>query len=296
MREGLEAAVETLPRLERQVAAAQDSLEEEDKLQRVRLSQRPKSKFSDFHGEPQEWKVFLGDTKEIYELFKDPQQRILQIAGICPDQVIKDKVMAYSGSGPEGPDKAIAALKSEYGDQHLNKPVLLQRLKDTATASGPTGISTTCNLVISNLEALSNLGGPDQVVPQYVLCNIFRALKLSQDEKISIMPLMERETGVTLGEIREYTKKRHSTFSLYERTLQKAEKEYRETHKVKPFMSGSSAFTDNQTPPNPEGGGHGRGKGSKKRQNRVLGASASHGNKDDGGQGRGINGKKQEEN
>ena len=88
------------------------------------------------------------DTKEIYELFPDPQQRILQIAAICPDQAIKDKVMAYSGSGPEGPDKAIAALMSEYGDRHLNKPVLLQRLNDTATASGAAGISTTCNLVL----------------------------------------------------------------------------------------------------------------------------------------------------
>ena len=87
--------------------------------------------------------VFVGDTKEIYK------QRILQIAAICPDQAIKDKVMAYSGSGPEGPDKCLKALKSENGTRHLNKPVLLQRLKDTATASGSAGISTTCTLVIS---------------------------------------------------------------------------------------------------------------------------------------------------
>ena len=79
---------------------------------------------------------------------------------------------------------------------------------------------------------------------------------------------MERETGVTLGEIREYTKKRHSTFSLYERTLHKAEKEYKETHKVRPFTSGFSAFnTENKTPPIPEGGGRGRGTGPKRRQN-----------------------------
>ena len=143
-------------------------MEEEEKLQRVRLSQRPKSKFSDFHGQPQEWKVFLGDTREIYELFKDPQQRILQIAGLCPDQAVKDIVMAYSRGGPEGPDKAIAALKASFGDEHLNKPVLLQRLKDTPTASGATGISTTCNLIIGNLEALSNLEGIHQVIPQDV--------------------------------------------------------------------------------------------------------------------------------
>ena len=54
LRQELEAAVDTLPRLERQVAAAQDSLEEEEKLQRIRLAQRPKCKFSNFHGEPQE--------------------------------------------------------------------------------------------------------------------------------------------------------------------------------------------------------------------------------------------------
>ena len=53
----------------------------------------------------------MGDTKEIYELFKDPQQRILQIAALCPDQEIKVKVMAYSGSGPSGPDKALKAFK-----------------------------------------------------------------------------------------------------------------------------------------------------------------------------------------
>ena len=110
----------------------------------------------------------MGDVKEIYEIFKDPHQRILQIAALCPDQDIKDKVMAYSGSGPDGPDKALKALKSEFGDRHLNKPVILQRLKDTATATGHTGITTTCNLVLSNLEALSNVGGPDQVVPQDV--------------------------------------------------------------------------------------------------------------------------------
>ena len=62
--------------------------------------------------------------------------------------------MVYSGSGEDGPDKAIAALKSEYGSGHLNKPVLLQRLKDMATANGPGGIPATCTLVLSNLEAL----------------------------------------------------------------------------------------------------------------------------------------------
>ena len=138
------------------------------------------------------------------------------------------------------------------------------------------------------------------MVPEDVLCNIFRALKLSLDEKIAIMPLMERETGVTLGEIREYTRKRHSTFSLYERTLHKAEKEYKETHKVRPLTSGSSAFnTENKdqiTTPHEGEGGRGRGTGPRRRQNRVLGAGALSGPKDAGGQGGGTNGKKEEEN
>ena len=211
----------------------------------------------------------MGDTKEIYELFQDPQQRILQIAAICPDQAIKDKVMAYSGSGEEGPDKAIAALKSEFGTKHLNKPVLLQRLKDTATASGAGGIPTTCTSVLSNLEALNNVGGPDQIIPQDVLCNIFRALRLSQDEKIAVMPLMEWETGVSLEEIREFTRKRHQTFSLYERTLHKAEKEYKENNPTKRNVtSGSSAFgTENKNQDATGGGGRGRGATPKRHKN-----------------------------
>ena len=126
LREQVETAIDGVPHLERQVAAAQDDLEEEEKLQRVRLSQRPKQKFSPFYGQPQEWKVFMGDCQEIYQLFKDPQQRLLQIAALCPDKAIKDLVLTYSGGGPAGPDKAIAALKASYGSEHLNQPVILQ--------------------------------------------------------------------------------------------------------------------------------------------------------------------------
>ena len=37
----------------------------------------------------------MSDVKEIYDLFKDPQQRILQIAALCPDQDIKDNVRIW---------------------------------------------------------------------------------------------------------------------------------------------------------------------------------------------------------
>ena len=72
LREEVEAAIDEVPHLERQVAAAQDLLEEDEKLQQVRLSQRPKQKFSQFHGRPEQWKVFMGDCEEIYQLFQDP--------------------------------------------------------------------------------------------------------------------------------------------------------------------------------------------------------------------------------
>ena len=107
------------------------------------------------------------------------------------------------------------------------------------------------------------------------------------------MPLMERETGVTLEEVREFTRKRHQTFSLYERTLHWAEKEYQAAHKVRPIMSGSSALgseTKNQDAPG--AGGQGRGAGPKRRQNPVLGAGALNGPKVAGGRGRGTNGQK----
>ena len=57
LREPVEAAIDEVPHLERQVAAAQDLLEEEEKHERIRLSQRPKQRFSQFQGRPEQWKV-----------------------------------------------------------------------------------------------------------------------------------------------------------------------------------------------------------------------------------------------
>ena len=247
LREPVEAAIDEVPHLERQVAAAQDLLEEEDKLQRVRLSQRPKQRFSLFQGKPEQWKVFVGDCEEIYQLFQDPQQRLLQIAALCPEARIRDLVLTYSGGGPTSPDKAIAALKASFGSSHLNAPVILQRLKDTPTAHSVAEIASTCNDVIANLEALSNLGG-QRDVPQDVLAHIFRALALGRDEQIAVMPLMARTDGVSLAEIREYAQNRYSTFSLLERTLEKTKKDYKEGRRAKNTTTGGGALT---TPPRP---------------------------------------------
>ena len=293
LREQVEAAIDEVPHLERQVAAAQDHLEEEEKLQRVRLSQRPKQKFSPFHGRPEQWKVFMGDCQEIYQLFQDPQQRLLQIATLCLDKDIKDLVLTYSGGGPASPDKAIAALKASFGSSHLNAPVILQRLKDTPTAHNVAEISATCNNIIGNLEALSNLDGTHQIEPQDVLAHIFRALALGRDKQIAVIPLMARTDGVSLAEIREYAQNRYSTFSLLERTLEKTKKEYKESRRAKNTTTGGGALTSVQDPSPPAGGGRGRAKGSKW-GTRVPGAGASHGDKDGGGQGQGTQGRKQE--
>jgi hypothetical protein len=285
----VEAAIDEVPHLERQVAAAQDLLEEEEKIQRIRLTQRPKVKFSTFNGRPEQWQVFMGDVEEIYELFRDPQQRLLQIAALCPEARIKDLVLTYSGGGPNSPDKAIAALKASYGSSHLNAPVILQRLRDTPTARSVADIASTCNEVIANLEALSNLGG-QRDVPQDVLAHIFRALNLNRDEQIAVMPLMARTDGVSLAEIREFAQNRFSNFSLLERTLEKSNKEYRESRKMKHTTTGGGALTTPQDPPPPAGGGRGK---RGKRGSQVPGGGAPPGVKGGGGQGQGPPGGKQ---
>ena len=293
LREEVEAAVDEVPHLERQIAEAQDLLEEDEKLQRVRLSQRPKQKFSTFNGKPEQWKVFLGDCEEIYQLFKDPQQRLLQIATLCPDKDIKDLVLTYSGGGPTAPDKAIAALKASFGSSHLNAPVILQRLKDTPTAQTVEQIAATCNDVIANLEALSNLETGNQIIPQDVLSHIFRALSLQREEQVAVIPMMAKTEGVSLEEIREYAQKRYSTFSLLERTLERTKKEYRDNRRARNTTTGGGALTGAQGGPLPAGRGQGKGRGPKG-EARVLGAGASHGDKVGGGQDQGARDGKQE--
>ena len=179
---------------------------------------------------------------------------------------------------------------------HLNKPLLLQRLRDLPTANGPGSIPATATAVLSSLEVLSNIGGLTQIIPQNILCNIYRALKLSQDEKISVMPLIERETGVLLAEIWNFTRKRHQTFSMYQKTLQKTEKEYKDNNPTKRgnATSGAGAFGTESKVANGRGG-RGSGAPPKGKDNLVLGVGSFNVPKGPGGQGRGVNGKKEGE-
>ena len=61
IREEIEETLELLPHLERAAAAAQDQLEATERLQRVELQQRPRTKFHDFQAYPEQWDVFLSD-------------------------------------------------------------------------------------------------------------------------------------------------------------------------------------------------------------------------------------------
>ena len=90
---------------------AQDSLETQERLDRADLSQRPKVRFNQFKGEPEDFEGFERDAAKIMALYPSPEQQVLQIANICGDPIDK-LVLRYLNSGPRGPQDAIDNLRS----------------------------------------------------------------------------------------------------------------------------------------------------------------------------------------
>ena len=89
IQEEVDSILEATPALERKTAMAQDYLEAQERLERAYLSQRPKVRFNQFKGEPEDFEVFERDAAKIMALYPSPEQQILQISNICGDPIDK---------------------------------------------------------------------------------------------------------------------------------------------------------------------------------------------------------------
>ena len=213
--------------LERQTAAAQDEIEAQERLERIDLQQRPKIKFHQFTGLPEDFDTFMKDAKVLFSLYPKPEQRILKLANITSKEISK-QILRYLASGDKGPQEALDNLRSKYGFAHINKPVLLQRLKVMKTAARNSQIPATAEAILTILKALANMEpGEEQYLPQEAMAHVFRALRLNQDEQIKVLPLLQREGRVTLDKMKAFTRKRHSEYSLWVRTFCQTDKDYK---------------------------------------------------------------------
>ena len=186
VQEEVDNILEATSALERKTAMAQEALEAQERLDRADLSQRPKVRFNKFKGQPKDFDVFERDTAKIMALYPDPEQQILQIASICGDHIDKI-VLRYLNSGPRGPQDAIDNLRSKFGNSHMIKPVLIQRLKAMKTGANHSQVPETAESICFILEALRAMDtGDEQYLPQDATASVLRALRKRSSSKPSL--------------------------------------------------------------------------------------------------------------
>ena len=108
------------------------------------------------------------------------------------------------------------------------KPVLLQRLKVMKTAASNSHVPETAESILTILEALRAMEvDDDSYLPQDATASILRALRLSQAEQLQALPMLQRDPGTTLKEVKQFTEKRHADFTMWVRTFVQVERDYK---------------------------------------------------------------------
>ena len=67
----------------------------------------------------------------------------------------------------------------------------------------------------------------DSYLPQDATASILRALRLSQAEQLQALPMLQRDPGATLKEVKQFTEKRHADFTMWVRTFVQTERDYK---------------------------------------------------------------------
>ena len=67
----------------------------------------------------------------------------------------------------------------------------------------------------------------EQYLPQDATASILHALKLTQAEQLKALPMLQKDPGATLKEVKEFTEKRHADFTMWVRTFVQTERDYK---------------------------------------------------------------------
>ena len=167
LQEDVQQEVEDLLRrasqIESEVNIKLDQMQEDEKRFKVESAQRPKIKFETFTGKATKWDAFMRDAHKIFSLYDEPNQKLIQLAAITSPEIAQ-VILRYSGSGEEGPTKALADLETKFGMPHLNLPILLTSLKETRTARLPDDVPAVAESILTQLEAIASLQGDEDYV------------------------------------------------------------------------------------------------------------------------------------
>ena len=67
----------------------------------------------------------------------------------------------------------------------------------------------------------------EQYLPQDATASVLRALRLNQAEQLKAIPMLQKDSGVTISEMKEFTEKCHADYTMWVRLFAQTEKDYK---------------------------------------------------------------------
>ena len=93
------------------------------------------------------------------------------------------------------------------------------------TAASSSQIPETAEAILTILEAIRAMEiDEEQYLPQDATASVLRALRLNQAEQLKAIPMLQKDSGVTISEMKEFTEKCHADYTMWVRTFAQTEK------------------------------------------------------------------------
>ena len=134
---------------------------------------------------------------------KGASQQLFQLSKILAPDLTRT-VLSFSGA-ENSAQKAADWLSLKFDSPQLMVPVIYQELKDISPTRNEGEVPRVAKRVLMKIESLSALTKDDNsILPSDVVQAVFRALYLSREEKMAVLPYLSRAATATITVIRLY--------------------------------------------------------------------------------------------
>ena len=273
-----------------------DQLATEEKENKAIMASRPKIAFETFSGDVSKYPTFLANQEQIFEMFYDANapdkgasQQLYQLSKIqAPD--LARTVLSFSGA-QDSAQKAKKWLSLKYKSPKIMIPLVYQEVKDRSPARSETEVPRVAERVLIKIESLSALTKDDNsVLPSDVVQAVFRALFLTREEKMEVLPYLSQGTMILAVQL--YIANRFQQYELMTSTSpslskSKDSKHPRSNNTNTELLAGAATTTVDSGADGADGkgggqGGRGQGGGGRGGQRRWPDSGRTSNNNSDG--------------
>ena len=256
----IEASLDKSDELAESAIRKLDKLATEEKENKAIMASRLKIAFRTFSGDVSQYPSFLANQEQVFEIFYDANapdkgvsQQLYQLSKILAPDLART-VLSFSGA-QDSAQKAKKWLSLKYNSSKIMIPFVYQEVKDLSPARSEAKVPRVAEWVLRKIESLSALTKDDNsVLPSKVVQAVFRALFLTREEKIEVLPYLSQEIPTTILAVCLHIANHFQQYELMTSTLPSLSKSKDSKHPRSNNSNTVSAKGEGTEGEGPEGG------------------------------------------